>query len=257
MQQIGHLAGNMDVAEIVLATFGLFFLGLVVYIQRESNREGFPLVGENGERLSGTSLFGVPKPKRYILPNGQEVWLPRAEPQEILPTGVVHAFQGGPLDPVGNKLLSGVGPAAYCQRADVPDDCYYDGSARIVPLRVDAAYSVAEEGPDPRGYKVAGVDNVVVGKVVDIWVDRIESVARYFEVALTTEFSGRHVLLPVPMSDVQDGLVKVYLIQGRQFADAPGTKSMDEVTALEEDKIAAYFGSGLLFATSQRSEPLI
>ena len=46
-------------------------------------------------------------------------------------------------------------------------------------------------------------------------------------------------------------------IFGGDFADVPRTKQPDSVTALEEDKITAYYGAGTLFASPSRSEPLI
>jgi photosynthetic reaction center H subunit len=255
--QIGSLGGNFDVAEVVLATFVLFFVGLVIYIQRESNREGFPLVSDEGKRLNSGSLFGIPKPKLYRLPNGKELWLPRAEPQEILPSHEGSTAFGGAMTPVGNMLLSGLGAAAYARRSDVPDSIFFDGTARIVPLRADERYSIALEGPDPRGFAVAGADRVVAGRVVEIWIDRSETVARYLEIALTPAFGGRTVLAPMTMVDVQDGLVVVESIIAAQFGYVPGIKSPNEISALEEDQITAYYAAGTLFATPARSEPFL
>ena len=35
--------GNVDLAQISLYAFWLFFAGLVIYLQRENMREGYPL----------------------------------------------------------------------------------------------------------------------------------------------------------------------------------------------------------------------
>ncbi|MFZ9893763.1 MAG: hypothetical protein ACO3EL_00865 [Burkholderiaceae bacterium] len=51
--------------------------------------------------------------------------------------------------------------------------------------------------------------------------------------------------------------VKVHAILGSQFAEVPTTKRSDQVTLLEEDKIAGYFGGGRLYATPDRQEPLL
>jgi photosynthetic reaction center H subunit len=40
-----------------------------------------------------------------------------------------------------------------------------------------------------------------------------------------------------------------------QFGNVPGTKSAQEITLLEEEKIMAYFGAGLLYAEPSRLEP--
>ena len=42
-----------------------------------------------------------------------------------------------------------------------------------------------------------------------------------------------------------------------QFAQVPGTRNPDAVTLLEEDKIMAYYGGGVLYATAARQEPLL
>jgi photosynthetic reaction center H subunit len=254
--QIGQLAGNMDVAEVVLAAFFVFFLGLVVYLQRESNREGFPLVNENGT-AGGTGVFGQPTAKSFLLPGGGVVLAPKFEAPEALPAGLKPAFPGGPFDPTGNKMLSGVGAAAFALRADVVEGRYPDGAPRIVPMRVDPSYSVAAEGLNPIGVKVVGADGVVAGTVSDIWVDREEGLARFYEVALSPALGGRNVLLPHTFADVQETAVLVESILGASFATVPGSKSATEVTALEEDKITAYYGGGTLFATAARQEPLI
>ena len=38
--------GNLDVAQIVLYAFWLFFFGLLFYLRREDRREGYPLESE-------------------------------------------------------------------------------------------------------------------------------------------------------------------------------------------------------------------
>jgi photosynthetic reaction center H subunit len=67
------------------------------------------------------------------------------------------------------------------------------------------------------------------------------------------------VLLPMPFALVNHkrGRVSVDAILASQFADVPVTKSPDQVTKLEEDKISAYFGGGRLYATPSRQEPII
>ena len=51
--------------------------------------------------------------------------------------------------------------------------------------------------------------------------------------------------------------VAVKSILGHQFADVPGTKSDNQVTLLEEEKVMAYYGGGTLYAEPSRVEPLI
>jgi photosynthetic reaction center H subunit len=44
---------------------------------------------------------------------------------------------------------------------------------------------------------------------------------------------------------------------GAQFADAPLLANPDQVTLREEDRIAAFFAGGTLFADPRRVEPLL
>jgi photosynthetic reaction center H subunit len=258
--QIGALTTQLDVAQMVLIAFFLFFAGLIIYLQRESNREGLPLVDDYGRRTDKTGVSGIPSPKVYLMPHGEPVISPRLGRLETLPpTTNQGAFIGAPLEPTGNRLLSGLGPAAYANRADVPDLQFVNGLPRIVPLRSDDTQSLAVEDADPRGMNMVGADDEVAGTISDVWVDRSENVARYLEVTLVPSLGGRHVLVPLPMVDLQPkhNRAKVYLILGEQFADVPGTKNPEEITLLEEDKIAAYYGGGMLYATPARAEPLI
>jgi photosynthetic reaction center H subunit len=49
----------------------------------------------------------------------------------------------------------------------------------------------------------------------------------------------------------------VHAILAEQFANVPKTRNPDQVTLLEEEKIMAYYGGGLLYATPDRMEPLL
>ena len=51
--------------------------------------------------------------------------------------------------------------------------------------------------------------------------------------------------------------VKVEAILASQFGQVPVTKSPDQVTLLEEDRICAYYGGGTLYATPLRSESIL
>ncbi|MCP9223837.1 photosynthetic reaction center subunit H [Erythrobacter sp. LQ02-29] len=67
------------------------------------------------------------------------------------------------------------------------------------------------------------------------------------------------VLVPIEFVGVnrKAGEVRSAAITGAQFANIPGRKSDTMVTSQEEQRIRAYFGGGIRFATPERSEPLI
>jgi photosynthetic reaction center H subunit len=172
----------------------------------------------------------------------------------------VDDYNGSPLVPTGDPMIDGVGPAAWANRADVPDLTAH-GEAKVVPMRVAPGFTVAEGDPDPRGLPVKAADGAIAGKVVDIWVDRSEPQVRYYEIAL--EGSGKHKLLPTPYVQWPNfGLwgndhIIVKSITAAQFANVPETKRDDRITLLEEDKVMAYYAGGHLYGQAGRAEPWI
>jgi photosynthetic reaction center H subunit len=164
-------------------------------------------------------------------------------------------YPGAPLEPTGNPMLDGVGPAAWAERANIPDHTI-DGLPMIVPSRLAPGYGVSPKDPNPIGMDVYGADRVLGGTVTDIWVDRAEPQIRYIEVKTT---GPRTVLLPFTYAkfDATRRRVNVRSILGSQFATVPGTASPDQVTRREEDQIQAYYSSGNLYATAARAEPLL
>ena len=139
-------------------------------------------------------------------------------------------------------------------RADIPDADPH-GHPKIVPLRVATDHSVAQQDVDPRGLPVWGADKVVAGTVVELWVDRMEMLFRYAEVQLAN--SDQRVLLPMTFARIKRDGTHVQAILGHQFVNVPQTKSNDQITLLEEEKITAYYGAGTLYATPERQEPII
>jgi photosynthetic reaction center H subunit len=248
--------GGIDVAEIVLWAFWIFFAGLIVYLRREDRREGYPLEDDLNGRLepSGGLLFTA-QPKVFRLPHGGGTV---TKPNKVRDTRVPNArrtapWSGSPLEPVGDPLTAGVGPGAYAERARTPDLMLH-GAPRIVPLRTDEDFYLDKRDPDPRGMPVIAADNAVAGHVSDVWIDRSEYLIRYLEVALD---SGRRALIPMPMAHIQRARkrVKVDALLASQFAGAPQLASPDQITRDEEERVAAYVGAGALYASPARAEP--
>jgi photosynthetic reaction center H subunit len=146
-----------------------------------------------------------------------------------------------------------VGPGAWAARADHPD-MTFEGELKIVPLRVADDHGVAVQDTDPRGLAVFGADGEVAGTVKDLWVDRSEMMFRYIELDLPT---GRSVLLPMNFARIKKTGIYVHALLAEQFANVPGVRTPNQITLLEEEKIMAYFGAGLLYATPDRQEPLV
>jgi photosynthetic reaction center H subunit len=245
-----------DVAQMVLYLFWIFFFSLIIYLQRESNREGLPLVSETGGEIFSEGFFGMPEPKTFRLAHGESVLAPPGAGEDSREHNMekVYPAPGYPWTPSGDPLVDGVGPAAWAMRSTHPD-LSTDGKPKIVPLRIAADFSVAEEDEDPRGMSVVAACGNVAGTVTDVWVDRAESYARYFEVEPTA--GGGRVLLPIPFTTISKGTVRVVSIRADQFARVPRTAHPDQVSLREEDQISGYFGGGHLYAFESRLGPLI
>ncbi len=254
----GTIVGTIDVAQVVLYAFWVFFIGLIFYLRREDKREGYPLVSD---RAGGVQVIGyptLPAPKTFLLAHGGSVSVPngRTDPP-VTRARPVADWPGAPLEPTGNPMIDGVGPGSYALRAEVPD-LTVEGTDKIVPLRIASDFFLEARDPDPRGMQVMGADRDVAGTVSDVWVDRSEYIIRYLEVQLT---GGKRVLLPWNMAKIErwrgERVVKVRAIMGSQFADVPALQSPDRITLREEDRICGYYGGGYLYATPARAEPLV
>ena len=259
MHIYGAITSYIDVAQLTLYAFFAFFFGLVLYLRRENRREGFPLESDQPGSMHKHGTLSIPRPKTFRLTHGGTRYAPHAEEPQSVPARPAASFPGAPLEPTGNPMLDGVGPAAYAQRADVPDTGFDDGLPKIVPLRVANDFYVANEDNDPRGMEVVGTDGVVAGTVRDVWVDRSEVLIRYLEVVVPGIGGARSVLLPQPLAnyDFSRRQVNVDSITAAQFADVPGTQHPDQVTHREEDRITAYYGGGKLYALPRRLGPAI
>lgn len=249
--------GNFDVTSLILSVFVLFFVGLIIYLRREDRREGYPLEQDiSGALETSGSLFFTATPKTFILPNDQGLLEKPNNDRETrdIKARLTSRSSGSPLTPVGDPMQSGVGPGSYAQRARKPDMTLH-GTPKMAPLRVATDFSVDAEVCDPRGMTVVGVDGATGGEVVDVWVDRSEYIARYLEVKVAD--SAKRVLLPITMAVINKSskTVKVDAITGAQFAGAPVLENPNQITLYEEERVTAYYGGGLLYATPQRAEP--
>ncbi len=253
----GAITSYIDVAQIALYAFWIFFAGLIYYLHQEDKREGYPLESDRSANVSVEGFPAVPRPKTFLLRDGSTVSVPNKERRDEYAGGTPLApHLGSPLEPSGDPMLAGIGPGSWANRADIVDT-NAEGDPRLIPMRTTTHFSVSRHDPDPRGLPVIAYDDEVAGTVVDLWVDTAEGCFRYMEVEVPLSTGSRRVLLPFNFSRINSRRVQVRSILARQFIDVPGLKSPDRVTSLEEDKIMAYYGGGTLYATPQRQEPLL
>ena len=262
----GFITSYINVAQLVLYAFWIFFAFLVIYLRREDKREGYPLESDRSNRSSRVKVVGwpaPPPPKTFLLrDDAGTVQLPKPPPppSPVSGTEPKAKWLGAPLVPTGDPMLDHVGPGSYAEREDVPD-LAITGKPKIVPMRVAADFTVESTDPDPRGLPVRAADGKTVGKVVDLWVDRAEPRILFYEIKLDNdeESAGNNPLLPYGFARVlfDKMRIEVSSIMSHHFVHVPRTASDEQVTRLEEDKICAYYASGHLYAHPSRQRPLI
>jgi len=253
--KLGQITSYIDVAQVTLYVFWIFFAGLLFYLRREDRREGYPMITEPYGDVKDHGFIYFPDPKVFRMADGSTIEAPgdRADNRDHK---LVKAepWPGAPYNPVGDPMLAGVGPGSWAERSDKPDLMH--DKPRIAPLRLATEFFIESREPDPRGMTVVGADGRSGGTVRDVWVDRMEVIIRYLEVETT---GGRRVLLPMTFSTINGRRkeVEVNAITSSQFAAVPALKSPDQISLLEEDKVCAYYGAGTLYAEASRAEPLL
>lgn len=274
--EVGYITQYIDVAQLALYLFWLFFVLLVLYLNKESRREGFPLRWHENDRGAPSTDYKTPEPKTYELLNGESVQLPsgKNDDHRELNATPIGPWPGAALVPDGDAMIDGLGAAAWAERADHPD-VTNEGEPRLVPLSTLPAdeFFIAEKSTNPIGLNVRAYDGVIVGKVTDIMLDRMEMLARYYRVELN---SGKRILLPMMYMTLRrqahaptQGTLTERLIDGRpkelrvvsltskQFENVPLCANDSVVTLLEEDKIQAYYGGAHVYGSKDRCEPWI
>jgi len=250
--------GDFDLASAAIWLFWIFFAGLVYYLQTENMREGYPLADDDGTASSGPGIFPTPKDKTFHLRDGRgELTVPSGQNADRANLALAQSSNsaGSPYVPTGDPMADGVGPAAWAPRRDIPElDAH--GHVKIRPMASLDDFHVSA-GRDPRGLAVLGGDKEVVGRVIDMWVDVPEQMVRYLTVDLNPEGSGKIRLIPMNMAKISSDRVTVRSLYAHNWEGVPVTKSADQVTLLEEDKITAYYAGGTLYATPERSGTVI
>ena len=75
MQTVGNITGYVDLAQILLYVFWIFFAGLIYYLVQEGHREGYPMESSSSGRAV-VKGFPIPEPKTFLLEGGRSVTVP-------------------------------------------------------------------------------------------------------------------------------------------------------------------------------------
>jgi photosynthetic reaction center H subunit len=160
---------------------------------------------------------------------------------------------GSPIEPTGDPLAAGVGPGGWSAVRPDEVDLDHHGEPKIMPLALCAGFGVSGRDPDPRGMTLYDAAGDAAGVVRDLWIDRGEMSFRYLE----AEVGARRVLVPMTFARINSSGVHVHALYAAQFGGVPATKASDRISLLEEERITAYYGAGMLYADDSRTEPLV
>ena len=231
----GTFFGEFDLASLSLWLFYAFFAILIIYIQRENMREGYPLEDDEGNASSNPSMWPLPEDKTFKLPHGRgEVTVPSGQTPERADIALkrVGPGNGYPLEPTGDPMLDGVGPASWAPRRDAPELDGH-GHPKIVPMSAAEGFQVSA-GRDPRGLPVVAGDGEVVGKITDMWIDEPEQLVRYLELELDSKWGSGSRLLPITFAKIKSNRVAVHALYGKHFATVPKIASQRQLSAHAE-----------------------
>ena len=84
--ETGAITGYIDVAQIALYVFWVFFAGLIYYLHQENKREGYPLESERSAHVRVQGWPPIPSPKTFRLQHGGSSTAPneQSSPQQHL-----------------------------------------------------------------------------------------------------------------------------------------------------------------------------
>ena len=179
----GAITQYVDVAQLVLYVFWIFFAGLVYYLVRENKREGYPLETESrprrrspaGRMPDAQDLQAARTAARSTVPNLTP------SPQTLTRRAGARLGRRAAGAHRRNPMLDGVGPGAWADRADVPD-LDFEGHAKIVPLRAGHDSASRPRTPTRAACRWSAPTARSAARCVDLWVDQSESLFRYLEV---------------------------------------------------------------------------
>lgn len=247
--QAGAITQYIDVAQAAWWLFFLAFIGIVLLLRREDQREGYPKDNLGLQPLAGP--MPLPPSRPLLRMDGSATAQPHHDPAPPVRAHPQFRFAGGPLVPDGNPLTAAVGPGTYTMRSDKPF-LMVDGEPQVQPLRAAAGWDVMPGETDLRGMRVLDIRFLPVGRVEELWVDRGVKILRYLEVSLDEGQdlgkgggTGR-VLLPIHHCEVHERErdIRVTALHRGQFNDVPRPRAPDSITAREEDMVNAYYAGG-------------
>ncbi len=120
MDSTGALTESIDVAQVVLYVFWIFFAGLILYLRKEDKREGYPLLSDRSDAIVVQGFPAIPAPKAFALADGGRYFAPHDESDDrSISARPIAGFPGAPLAPTGDPIeVRVMGYALSLRRAE-------------------------------------------------------------------------------------------------------------------------------------------
>jgi len=103
----------MDLAQVTLYVFWIFFACLIFYLRREDKREGYPL---DSTASGGGVVHGFPRmpdPKNYLLRTGHIATLPNHKnDRRDVAVAPIAVWPGAPMEPISGLSFSLLKPSS-------------------------------------------------------------------------------------------------------------------------------------------------
>ena len=170
--QTGAITDYIDVAQLVLYAFWIFFAGLIYYLHRRTSARAIRSSRTFPARRPSSASRRCRRPRPIASPTARaSPCRGRPRPPRRRTARRSPAIRARRSCRTARRCAPASARAPMRDRRDVPD-VTIDGEPRILPLRSVADFGVDRHDRDPRGLPVVGSDGVVGGVVRDVWVDR-------------------------------------------------------------------------------------
>ena len=258
--ETGAITGYIDVAQLVLYVFWIFFAGLIYYLAARTSARAIRWRRTNGRERDVRASRRSRAQDLHMLAHGGEATVPEHDARRDRCSGRagIALWPARRWCPPATRCSTASGPGAYAERADVPDTDF-EAHAKIVPLRV--ADRLRRRAARPRSARHDG-RSAPTARSAAPWSTcgstSSEAIVPLPRGRGRRAGGKRHVLLP--MNFARDPAPRRR--QGARDPRRPVRRRAGHARARPGDharggKIMAYYGAGTLYAEPSRQEPLL
>ena len=225
----GAITSYIDVAQLVLYAFWIFFAGLIYYLRARGQARGLsagiatarPRVDVTGLPADAAAQDLPARARRHGHGAERQALAAAAEGQARRTAGPARRWS-----PTGNPMLDGVGPGAYADRADVPDLTFEGHAEDRAAARGAATSTCRAQGPrSARHARSSAPTARSAAPCATCGSTAPRALFRYLEVE-PSPAATRRVLLPINFARIDAATAsRCASILGHQFAARAGARA--------------------------------